>query len=73
MSYKVEDYVNDEFFYYYQFYTNCKHSGQPFAGGWTEWPPWAVQLMTEFDTVIENDRLNGERKFLAQIHGYRMV
>ena len=73
LSYKVEDYVNDEFFYYYNFYTSCKHAGLPYRLGWAEHPPWAAQLMTAFDTVIENDRLNSERKFMAQLHGYRMA
>jgi len=73
LSHKVEDYVNAEFFYYYNFYTSCRRAGPPFAGGWTEWPSWVPQLLAAFDTIIESDRINSERKFMAQLHGCRMV
>ena len=72
MSYKVEEYVNDEFVYYYNFYLSCKHAGLPFSCGWAELPPWVVQLMATFDRVMEAERVHGERKFLAQVHGYKV-
>jgi hypothetical protein len=68
---RVEEYVNDEFFYYYNFYTNCKHAGNPWNTGWLDWPPWTVQLMSVFDGIIDMQRRDSERKFLAHIHGYR--
>jgi hypothetical protein len=71
-SARVEEYVNGEFFYYYNFFSNCKHAGSPWPSGWLDWPPWTVQLMTAFDGIIDRERRDNERKFLAQIHGYRV-
>ena len=73
LSYKVEEYVNDEFYYYYRFYTSCKHAGQPFQRGWAELPPWVAQLMVAFDQIIEAERVNGERRFMARLHGFKVV
>jgi hypothetical protein len=72
-SARVEEYVNAEFYYYYNFYTGCKHAGNPYPGGWIEWPPWTVQLITAFDTIIDRDRRDHEFRFLAQIHGYKVT
>jgi hypothetical protein len=72
VSYRVEEYVNADFYYYYNFYTSCKHAGNPLPGVWTDWPQWVVQLMAAFDTIIEQERRRGVRVFLAQLHGYRM-
>jgi len=72
LSYKVEEYVNDEFAYYYNFYLSCKHAGLPLNCGWAELPPWVVQIMATFDRVMEAERVHSERKFLAQIHGYKV-
>jgi hypothetical protein len=60
-SNKIGDYVNGEFFHYYQFYINTKHAGPPFAGGWTEWPAWVAQLLTYFDNAIDVVRAHNER------------
>jgi len=73
LSYKVEEYVNDEFIYYYNFYISCKHTGLPFNCGWAELNPWVVQLMTAFDQVMENERTYSEHKFMAQLHGFKVM
>jgi len=73
LSYKVEEYVNDEFYFYWNFYNCCKHCGLPYTFGWAEHPPWVAQLIVVFDNIIENEKTNGDRKFSAQIHGYRVT
>ena len=60
LSSDVEKYVNEELFFYYRFYLDCKHSGPPFGGGWTEWPPWACQLLRHFDSAVEAVRRHNE-------------
>jgi hypothetical protein len=71
-SARVEGYVTDEFYSYYNFYRNCKHAGSPFPPGWLDWPPWTVQLMSAFDDVIDREKRDNEYKFFARIHGYRV-
>jgi hypothetical protein len=66
LSDQIGRYVNNEFFYYYQFYTNCKHSGHPLSGGWTEWPPWICQLIRHFDSTIEMVRNYNEAQAYQQ-------
>jgi hypothetical protein len=46
--------------------------GSPYPSGWLDWPPWTVQLMTAFGTVIDRENKNNEYKFLAGIHGYKV-
>ena len=72
LSTKITEYVSGEFWYYYNFYNSCKHGGPPYSGGWLDWPPWIVQLITAFDTVIDHERRQNEYRFLAQIHGYKV-
>lgn len=55
-STKVNEYVNEELFYYAEFYSNYKHSGSPFSGGWVEWPLWCVQIIRAFDSAIDEVR-----------------
>ncbi|MDR0527691.1 MAG: hypothetical protein LBG79_07755 [Spirochaetaceae bacterium] len=71
-STKVEDYVNNEFWFYYEFYISCKHAGQPWACGWLDWPPWSVQLTTAFDIIIEGEKARNDRQFQAALHGARI-
>jgi hypothetical protein len=71
-SARIEEFVNEEFFYYYNFFTNCKRLGNPYPSGWLDWPPWTVQIMTAFGTVIDRENKNNEYKFLAGIHGYKV-
>jgi len=72
LSYKVEEYVNDEFMYYYNFYLSCKHTGLPFGKSWTELPVWVTQLIVSFDKELEMDRLMRDYKFQAQIAGCKV-
>jgi hypothetical protein len=60
-SNKIGEYVTGEFWHYYQFYINTKHCGLPFAAGWTDWPAWVPQLISHFDSVIEQVRNYNER------------
>ena len=55
-STKVGEYVNDELFYYAEFYSNFKHAGPPFSGGWAEWPQWCLQIIRAFDDTFEEVR-----------------
>ena len=55
-STKIADYVNEELWYYVKFYSDFKHCGPPFAGGWTEWPPWCTQIITAFDRATDEVR-----------------
>ncbi len=71
-STKVEEYVNEEFLLYYDFYTSFRHAGPPWAAGWLEWPPWVPRLVAVFDGIIEGERIRGERKFQAALHGARL-
>jgi hypothetical protein len=61
-SKKIGEYVNAELYHYWQFYNNSKHAGQPFAGGWTEWPAWAPQLLAVFDNAVDAVRAHYERE-----------
>lgn len=72
LSYKVEEYVNEEFIYYYNFYLSCKHAGLPFNKDWTEIPTWVTQLIVTFDKEQELEKITREHKFLAQIHGFKV-
>jgi hypothetical protein len=72
LSHKVEEYVNAEFIYYYNFYQSCKNTGLPFHCGWLDMPPWVVQLITAFNGVMEREKLHSEHKFMAQLHGYKL-
>lgn len=69
---RIEEYVNREFRYYHNFYYSCKHAGSPFPPGWLDWPPWVVQLLAIFNEIIDGENRNNERKFFAQIHGYKV-
>jgi hypothetical protein len=71
-SNRVGEYVNHEFWYYYEFYTRCKSAGPPFPAGWTEWPPWIPQLLAAFDPVLESKRRLADMEFQAALHGMRM-
>jgi len=59
-SARIEEYITSEFFFYYKFYINTKHSGSPFPAGWTSWPPWVPQLLAHFDTAVEAVRNHNE-------------
>jgi len=72
LSYKVEEYVNEEFIYYHNFYLSCKRAGLPFNKDWTELPAWITQLIVTFDMEFENEKISRDYKFQAQLHGYRM-
>jgi hypothetical protein len=61
-SAKIGKYLNEEFFYYYDIYTNHRHLGAPFDGGWTEYPQWYCQLISWFDNTLELVRAHNERK-----------
>ena len=67
ISSKIGEYVNSEFLYYYQVYSNTKHCGQPLAGAWTDWPGWIPQLMSHFDSAVDKVRAHNERE------AYRMA
>ena len=73
LSYKVEEYVNDEFLYYYNFYISCKHAGLPFNKDWTEIPAWVTQLIIAFDRETDMDKRMKDYKFQAQIHGCKVM
>jgi len=60
-SNKIGKYVNGELGHYLQFYTNTKHAGPPFSGGWTEWPAWIPQLLAHFDNAIDIVKAHNER------------
>jgi len=60
-STKIGEYINREFWHYYQFYINTKHCGPPFASGWTEWPAWVPQLIAHFDSAVDLVRAHNER------------
>ena len=62
LSSKIGEYVNAEFYHYWQFYINTKHAGPPFAGGWTEWPPWVPELLARFDYAVDCVRAHNERE-----------
>ena len=62
----IGKYVNNEFFYYYKFYLNCKHSGPPLPGGWAEWPPWVCQLLLHFDNAVDTVRRCNELEAYRQ-------
>lgn len=72
VSTRVEDYVNGEFWFYYDFYVSFKHAGPPWACGWLDWPPWVPRLIAVFDNIIDGERLHNERKFQASLHGARL-
>ena len=61
-SAKIGEYINDAFWYYYQFYTNTKHCGPPLAGVWTDWPGWIPQLISHFDSAVDLVRAHNERE-----------
>ena len=62
-SNKVEDYLGEEFEYYYGIYKRHKHLGAPYPGGWTEYPDWYCQLVITFDQVFEDE----DRSFQIQM------
>jgi len=69
-SSKIGGYINEDFGYYYQFYTKTKHAGAPLSGGWTEWPAWIPQLISYFDNAIEAVKIHNEREAYKGIkHG----
>jgi hypothetical protein len=57
---KVEDYVRDETFYYFDIYTKYKHLGNPFSVGWAEWPIWLSELIVSFDRAVRDLEQNGK-------------
>jgi hypothetical protein len=61
-SCKIGEYVNAELCHYWQFYTNTKHAGLPFAEGWTQWPAWVPQLLAHFDHAADAVRAHNERE-----------
>jgi len=65
-SSKIEDYVNEDLYHYYEFYIYCKHAGAPYSGGWLEYPPWIPQLLTYFDIAIDAVRAHNEREAYRQ-------
>jgi hypothetical protein len=71
-STKIEEYVNYEFWYYYQFYNNSKRCGPPFPGGWIDWPAWIPQLLAAFDRILESNRRRNEYEFQAALHGKKL-
>ena len=63
-SNKVSDFVDSDFYYYYDFYAGFKCAGPPWACGWLDWPPWTLQLINNFDAVIEEmKRYNEEQAY----------
>jgi hypothetical protein len=69
---RVEDYVNADFWFYYNFYNNCKHAGPPYSCAWPDWPPWVVQMIALFDTILDREKRNNDARFHASIHGYKV-
>ena len=59
---RIEEYLTNEFWHYYQFYINTKHCGQPYSCGWIEWPGWIPQLLSHFDNAIEVVKRDAERR-----------
>jgi len=59
---KIEEYVNSELFHYWRFYSSTRHAGPPFAGGWTQWPPWAAQILIHFDYAVDCVKAHKERE-----------
>jgi hypothetical protein len=52
-SQDIEKYLGCEFWHYYKVYSNCKHCGLPFGGGWAEHPGWVPQLITRFEAAVK--------------------
>jgi hypothetical protein len=51
-SHRISDYLDGDVWYYIDFYTSFRELGSPFSGGWTEWPPWTVQLIKHFSHAV---------------------
>ena len=66
-STRVGEFVNEELFYYAEFYANFKHSGSPFVGGWAEWPTWCLQVIRAFDFAVDEVRAWNERKEIQRM------
>jgi hypothetical protein len=50
-STKVGKYLNDDFWYYYGVYKNCKAFGPPHGGAWIHEPRWVLYLVRFFDDL----------------------
>jgi len=70
-SKKIEEYLSNDFFYYYDIYIKQKHHGKPFDGGWTELPEWYLQLVIHFDNAIEVVKLHNEREAYRSLYNGR--
>ena len=69
-SSKIGDYIDAEFFHYYNFYTYTKHAGAPMSGGWLEYPEWIPQLLANFDNTFDVIKAHYEREAYKGInHG----
>jgi hypothetical protein len=61
-SAKIGDYVNAELYHYWQFYTNTKHAGSPYSGGWLSFPEWIPQLLAFFDNAVDSIKIHNENE-----------
>jgi hypothetical protein len=51
MTHNIPEYLDSEYYGYYEFYATYKKLGNPFCVGWMDWPCWAFDIINGFEEV----------------------